>query len=345
MQDPSDYEASITFNLGLFGLDVYLDNVSLQMSPAGDSEEVTIALVSHCEVPGVDPAADHEDDELVAWLQGLGFDVDTICMNDSCTDSKNPFANSAIVSALENADLLLVSRRTTSGNYDGNTANWNALGTPVVLCSGYFTRSTRWNWSPCESSDANPPSSTDMTIEAGRENHPFLKGLTGSVQLFDWSTAPTPGVWPRSVYLPDCDFVAGAEIIGRYGDADQQPVLADIPAQTTLANGDTTGERRVFLGHWSYDNELAAPFNRAANWDDFITDSYKTILRNIINEVLGLAPGDFDFDGCVRLDDFAVLADEWRQVQSGLTADLNDNGQVDLNDFMTFVESWMTSCP
>ncbi|MEE9365613.1 MAG: hypothetical protein V3W44_02905, partial [Dehalococcoidales bacterium] len=73
------------------------------------------------------------------------------------------------------------------------------------------------------------------------------------------------------------------------------------------------------------------------------TSAFDVYLDNV--SLIYAVPGDFDFDGCVRLDDLAILAGEWRQVQSGLIADLNDNDQVDLNDFMTFVESWMTSCP
>jgi len=55
-------------------------------------------------------------------------------------------------------------------------------------------------------------------------------------------------------------------------------------------------------------------------------------------------PGDFDFDGCLRFDDLAVLTDEWLKEGSGLTADLQDNGEVDFNDFAIFADSFMQPC-
>ena len=57
--------------------------------------------------------------------------------------------------------------------------------------------------------------------------------------------------------------------------------------------------------------------------------------------------GDFDCDGCVQLDDLAVLVGEWLDEQSGLIADLHENGKVDFNDFAIFAENYWTgaSCP
>jgi hypothetical protein len=43
----------------------------------GSAEAATILVVSDCKVPGVDPSGIHEDDELVLFLEGLGFTVDT----------------------------------------------------------------------------------------------------------------------------------------------------------------------------------------------------------------------------------------------------------------------------
>jgi len=55
---------------------------------------------------------------------------------------------------------------------------------------------------------------------------------------------------------------------------------------------------------------------------------------------------DFDCDGCVRLDDFAVLVGEWPKEHSGLKADLDGNGKVDFNDFAIFAENRTgASCP
>ena len=60
--------------------------------------------------------------------------------------------------------------------------------------------------------------------------------------------------------------------------------------------------------------------------------------------LITVLPGDFDFDNCVRFDDLAVLVGEWLEEQSGLIADLQDNGRVDFNDFAIFADSFKYPC-
>jgi len=60
--------------------------------------------------------------------------------------------------------------------------------------------------------------------------------------------------------------------------------------------------------------------------------------------LFGVLPGDFYFDGCVRHDDLAVLTGEWLKEQGGLTADLDDNGKVDFDDFAIFADSFKQPC-
>jgi hypothetical protein len=56
---------------------------------------------------------------------------------------------------------------------------------------------------------------------------------------------------------------------------------------------------------------------------------------------------DFNCDGCVRLDDLAVLVGEWLEEDSSLISDLYENGKVDFKDFAIFAENYKTgaSCP
>ncbi len=55
-------------------------------------------------------------------------------------------------------------------------------------------------------------------------------------------------------------------------------------------------------------------------------------------------PGDFYLDNCVRLDDLAVLTGEWLEEESGLIADLQENGKVDFNDFAILADSFKYPC-
>lgn len=59
-----------------------------------------------------------------------------------------------------------------------------------------------------------------------------------------------------------------------------------------------------------------------------------------------VAPGDFNRDGCVDVDDLSVLTSLWLQQGSGLTADLNGDGKVDFDDFAIMADDWSgTNCP
>ena len=53
-----------------------------------------------------------------------------------------------------------------------------------------------------------------------------------------------------------------------------------------------------------------------------------------------VAPGDFNRDKTVNLDDFSVFASQWLKQGAGFTADLNADGKVDFNDFELLGENW-----
>ena len=255
---------------------------------AGSTEAATILLISDCDLPG--GTGDYHDDSLVAFLESLGHAVDTSGMNDAYREGQNPFSDPAKVAALENADLVVVSRRTSSGSYDNDRTNWNTLEKPLLLMSGYLTRGggdNRWHWSPGGSGNASL-TETDIVIEAGQEGHPFLTGLTGPIVAFDWSTSPG-GQCPKGVYLPNDDFVAGTILIGRF---DGRPMLADIPKGTVFDNGDVAGERRAFLCHWGYDTDTDGPGGTFSEFEHYITEDYKTLLANVVNEMMGLLSRD-----------------------------------------------------
>jgi hypothetical protein len=60
--------------------------------------------------------------------------------------------------------------------------------------------------------------------------------------------------------------------------------------------------------------------------------------------LVNVLPGDFDYDGCTRFDDLAVLTGVWLEEGSGLIADLQGNGKVDFNDFAIFADSFGYPC-
>jgi hypothetical protein len=251
-----------------------------------------IILISDCNPPDVTDG-DHEDDALVAWLEGLGYTVDTSGMGKAYQDGQNPFDDPTKVAALNSAGIVLVSRRTNSGAYDNNSKGWNELGNPLLLMSGYLTRSSRWGWTTGGSGDA-AKTTTDVEV----------MGVVMET-WFDWSDAPTPGEAPKSVYLPNNDgsseFDASALVIATFDDRDIM-VLIDEGTDLDALNGtaDTfgvLGADRGLLAHWGYDSDLnygdGDPRNRRANWGDFITDGYKdaaaTMIATLIPEPATIA--------------------------------------------------------
>ena len=180
------------------------------------------------------------DAPLITMLTELGHTVDTSGMGGAFNEGNNPFNNPTKLAALNNADLVIVSRVTNSGAYDGQRTQWNQLQTPLMLMSGYLTRNSRWGWTNSGSSDKT---GTTMDLVAGQESHPFFNGVSSDpATIYDWSTAPN-GTQPKGNYLPTAGPVAGGTTLGTYSGA---PVLIDYAAGTQSLFG-TMGERRVFF--------------------------------------------------------------------------------------------------
>ncbi|MFO8014601.1 MAG: PEP-CTERM sorting domain-containing protein [Phycisphaerae bacterium] len=239
----------------------------------GTAQAGTILLVSDSAATG-----DH-DESFVTWLGSLGHTVDTSGMAEAMREPLDAGDKAAI----EAADLVIVSRLTSSGSYDDERKYWNEVDTPLILCSGFLTRGGgdhRWGWTTGGSGDA-AKSVTDMDVVSGQEGHVFLNGLTGPVGLFDWS----PGTEaPKGVYLPNEGDDHAGTLVGTF---DGRPMLMDIAAGTDLdaLNGTaddygTTTARRAFLGHWGYDKA------DADQWEDYITDDYKTVLGNTVTTLI-----------------------------------------------------------
>jgi hypothetical protein len=256
----------------------------------GSAYSADIILISEAEAPGSTEEGTHEDDALVAWIESLGFTVDTSGMGGAYMEGENPFDDAAKVEALETAGLVMFSRRSNSGNYDNDRKSWNAIESPLLLMSGYLVRGEgsgkRWGWTTGGAGDA---SMTETDIE--------LFGITVET-FFDWSEAPTPGEAPKSVYLPNKDgsseFSPDAVVFGTFDDRAMM-VLMDPGIDFDALNGTTdkygvAGGHRGLMAHWGYDFDLnygeGDPRNRRASWDDFITDGYKAALEDMIVELI-----------------------------------------------------------
>lgn len=246
-----------------------------------------VVIVSDSYEPGDATQTDHCDDPLVAFVESLGHTVDTSGMGMAMREGANsPWAagNEAKLDALDNADLVIVSRRTNSGAYDADRVQWNELATPLILMSGYLTRgggNNKFGWNTSGSGNASTTEDS-VFVEAGQEGHAFVAGLTSPIDVFDWPGDPATA--PKALYLPNTAGTSAGTVIGKF---DGRDVLLDIPAGTDLdaLNGTTdnygvTGARRAFLGQWGYDNPGTYDF------DDFVTADGATLMANVITEMI-----------------------------------------------------------
>jgi hypothetical protein len=81
------------------------------------------------------------------------------------------------IAALNAADLVIISRCTSSGDYaDGDEpAQWNAITTPIILSSTHLLRSSRWKW----------VDSTEIVTFA-----------PATMEVWTERICPWPGPWP-----------------------------------------------------------------------------------------------------------------------------------------------------
>jgi hypothetical protein len=305
--------------------------------------------------------ADPHDDTLVALLEEAGYTVDVSGMGATYQDGQSPFTNATKLAAIAAADLILVSRRTNSGDYDDNRQNWNQLGKPLLLMSGFITRGAadrRWGWHDSGAADATL-SATDIVVQAGQENHPFVRHFPSTtIVAYDFTGSPTPGQIPKGNFLPNTDVVAGGTVIARLAG---RPILMEIPAGTNLDTGNpssvgpygTTTAHRVFLSQWGYDIDTydrnGDLINDPAQFIDFTTADYRCLVTGVIARMLGYTGsdpcgreepdfrrGDANADGCVDGLDGAFIFEQIGAGPSAFTcldaADADDDGMLTPKD-------------
>lgn len=270
---------------------------------AGPVHGLTVMLISDSgyEAGGITDADNktvagggkYVDTALVSFLQGQGYTVDTSGMGgayrETGKNTKGYTTNAwwqgldGRLAAIQNADLVVVSRYADSGSYDADVIQWNTLAIPLLSQNGHMIRGTgqaggsqKWGWNDWKNA-AQTRTETDLTIVSA---HSFVDGFSSPITLFNWST----GQAQTAVQNPLGNYPAGATVIGNY---DNTAMLVDIPAGTDLdALNKTTGiygiagERRVYLGHWGYDGSATR------SWDLDITADYKALFAQVVAQTI-----------------------------------------------------------
>ena len=164
------------------------------------------------------------------------------------TNERYRSLDSTKIAELNAADLVLVSRNTSSGSYADNSAEiaqWDAVTTTVWLGNSYLARSNRWNW--VSSTTITAPYFSDVTAQnAGAAAHPLYDGLTSA----------GTGAFGETKYgfTDDTDLTSGSDnlagsgtVLGVRNNASNQHIIA-----AEFASGSTTGSGNTLAGDRFY---------------------------------------------------------------------------------------------
>jgi len=158
------------------------------------------------------------------------------------------------LSDLESQDLIIVSTRTDSGQYDDGSevAQWNGMTTPLLLHNVNMVRSTRWKW--INTSSLQQSTITDLVVDVPGSavfDHTTVTG--GNVNLFGGGGQ---GVW-RVVGQPSAG--NGTRLANYFDGANPRPFIAEWSTGTEYYSGagQTAGGERIFFGSLVYGDSLS----------------------------------------------------------------------------------------
>ena len=202
-------------------------------------------------------------------------------------------------------------------------ANFTAL----VVNSDWMTES-RYTWS-----DA-----ADNTTYYYRVNITTIDYSTSG-----WSTGSFATVPPMiEVTVPNGgeQWQRGLEYFIKWNDNIDEDVVLELYKDDTLVQ--TIG---TVPSIGAYEWEVGLALDPGCDYSIKVKSSSNGALFDMSDGTFStdLPTGDFNCDGCVRLDDLAVLVGEWLEEQGGLITDLYENGKVDFKDFAIFAEN-LTDC-
>jgi hypothetical protein len=211
------------------------------------------------------------DQGFVDVLEANGYEVQR--ENDTMTGTS---FTAEQLEVLENGDLVIVSRSTSSGNYN-NPTDWNVLMKPLICTSCYLSRLSRWKWLNSDAliGDGNsgcPP------FHAENPDHPIFSGVpldgngniaaldstvgSGNTSLANWleygeaeliATVADAGAvaivyWAQNMdFFPDGDqFAAGPRLLFQCG-ARESTLSPPDPAQGQGMYNLTPEGEKMFL--------------------------------------------------------------------------------------------------
>jgi hypothetical protein len=211
-----------------------------------------------------------DDQGFIDWLVAEGHTVDVRMDYWTELDPNK-------VDELNTADLVIMSRSTSSGDHDDGDEPglWNSIASPMILMNGYIVRSNRWRWMDTTSIVKGD----DRLLLALDPNHPLFDGVTlegGYIVIFRDNTV-RPGI---TSFVGSIDVGNGTLIAQTFG-ADQT-WIAEWPAGVEFypGSGQTAGGPRLLFVAGTQEE---GPTPQGA-WD--LTADGEQMLRNAIAYML-----------------------------------------------------------
>lgn len=232
---------------------------------------------------------------------------------------------------LESADLIIVSRDTSSKDYNGDSEFWSEINVPILNHNIKLARSKKynfWNWLQGDFTSTNLL--THITVTDS--NDVIFEGVdisSGTVEMF-----------ATGKKINHCDQdSAGFGTVAAVSDANV--VIA------RWLGGEASYYQDSNYAPYAPRLFFAMPKNTSEFFDD-ATDDAKLMLRNAI---FSLSPiirpqGDLDYDGDVDFRDYSIFS--WYLQKSGCgegtpcsEADFTGDTNIFADDLEIFTENWM----
>ncbi|MBN2181936.1 MAG: discoidin domain-containing protein [Sedimentisphaerales bacterium] len=182
------------------------------------------------------------------------------------------------LAALNDADLVILSRTSNSGNYANDATEitqWNSVDTPLILFNSYITRSSRWQW-------INSTAITEFAAEAMMSvveaSHPIFDGVSavnGQIDMIDGSVNSG-----QVTFINTSDIGSGTLISQR---ADDNSVwIAEWEAGVAFYNGtdQVPAEKRLLFTAGGSAAQASGTLN--------LTENGKKVFLNAVLYMLGI---------------------------------------------------------
>jgi hypothetical protein len=209
-------------------------------------------------------------------------------------------------------------------NETNATINIIAPGQNMMVNGDFSQGTASWVWT------LNGGATAAWAIESG-VSHIYITNATTTLANIQLKQTGKPMVQGKK-YVFEFDAWAASP---RYIEAKV--------AQDAAPNQNYSGTSSTFLtptpNHFRYvfTMNAATDFN-ASVFFNMGSSTYGVYLDNV--SLYYTAPGDINADGRVDLLDLQLLTHDWLKQQSGLSTDLNNDGQVNFGDFSTLGENW-----